>query len=179
MLILKIGMKVAQHFCHMLRRQTSFNHLFQATRLALNDPQVNSLLLHDWQHQDLVTVTKQALHVARSLATSTSSSSSTSSAAVFVRKRRQPDPTTLNSATVEVLTGCKFHFLIKKIIDGSMSLTGAMLLRQCAASLSGCCKSKRRWRLTPSGLNPSWIGGCCSRPNVTGFRSGNQSASFC
>ena len=114
MLILKIGMKVARHFCHMLRRQTSFNHLFQATRLALNDPQVNSLLLHDWQHQDLVTVTKQALHVAHSLATSTSSSSSTSSAAVFVRKRRQPDPTTLNSATVEVLTGCKFHFLIKK-----------------------------------------------------------------
>ena len=90
----------------MLRRQTSFNHLFQATRLALNDPQVNSLLLHDWHRQDLTAVTKHALYVAHSLATSTASAPS---AGVPVCKRRQPDPAILNPATVEVLTGCMSH----------------------------------------------------------------------
>ena len=108
-----LNLQVARHFCHMLRRQTSFNHLFQATRLALNDPQVNVLLLHDWRRQDLTAVTKHALHVAHSLATS-SSASSAASAAAFIRKRRQADPASLNPAIVEVLTGCMFHFSLFK-----------------------------------------------------------------
>ncbi|EFX87484.1 hypothetical protein DAPPUDRAFT_42744 [Daphnia pulex] len=56
-----VKIDLARHFCHMLRRQSSLNQLFGTVRLALHDPQVNSVLLHDWQRQDLHAMTKSAL----------------------------------------------------------------------------------------------------------------------
>ncbi len=47
----------------MLRRQSSLNGLFGAVRLALHDQQLNSVLLHDWQRQDLHALVKSALAV--------------------------------------------------------------------------------------------------------------------
>lgn len=92
--------KVARHFCHMLRRQSSLNQLFGTVRLALHDPQVNSILLHDWQRQDLHALTKSALQAAANFNNQDSQQ---------FRKRRSEAQ--LNPATVEFVAACKCRFI--------------------------------------------------------------------
>ncbi len=80
----------------MLRRQSSLNQLFGTVRLALHDPQVNSVLLHDWQRQDLHALAKNALQAAANFH---------SSEGHQFRKRRSEAQ--VNPATVEFIASCK------------------------------------------------------------------------
>lgn len=81
----------------MLRRQSSLNQLFGTVRLALHDPQVNSVLLHDWQRQDLHALAKSALQAATNF-------NSGGDGQQF-RKRRSDAQ--INPATVEFVAACK------------------------------------------------------------------------
>lgn len=81
----------------MLRRQSSLNQLFGTVRLALHDPQVNSILLHDWQRQDLHALAKSALQAAANF---------NSADGQQYRKRRSE--VQVNPASVEFIAGCKY-----------------------------------------------------------------------
>lgn len=81
----------------MLRRQSSLNQLFGTIRLALHDPQVSGILLHDWQRQNVHSLAKSAIQVAANF------SSNPGSDEAF-RKRRQE--ININPATVEFVASC-------------------------------------------------------------------------
>jgi hypothetical protein len=102
---------VARHFCHMLRRQASLNHLFQTIRLALHDPQIHSALLHDWQRQDLPALVKASLQA--SLAFSANSQHSTGADGDVAGRKRRPPDVPLNQSTVDLMIGCKSSNSIK------------------------------------------------------------------
>lgn len=59
---------VVRHFCHMIRRQASLNNIFQAVRLALHDTQIHSVLIHDWQRQEISALVKSVLQASYSYA---------------------------------------------------------------------------------------------------------------
>lgn len=84
----------------MLRRQSSLNQLFGTVRLALHDPQVNSVLLHDWQRQDLHALAKSALQTAANFNSQENQQ---------FRKRRSEAQ--LNPATVEFVASCKWKLV--------------------------------------------------------------------
>lgn len=83
----------------MLRRQSSLNQLFGTVRLALHDPQVNSVLLHDWQRQDIHAMTKSALQAASNFHLNDQGQQ--------FRKRRSTEAQPINPATVEFVAACK------------------------------------------------------------------------
>jgi hypothetical protein len=104
---------VARHFCHMLRRQSSLNQLFGTVRLALHDPQVNSVLLHDWQRQDLHAMTKSALQAVSNFHLGDHSQQ--------FRKRRPTDTQSINPATVEFIAACKLKHNLNILFLSKMS----------------------------------------------------------
>ncbi|KAK7066388.1 regulatory factor X, 4 (influences HLA class II expression) [Halocaridina rubra] len=53
---------VACRFSRMLRRQTSLNHLCQASRMVLHAPDITQQMLHDWRQVDLETITRQTVY---------------------------------------------------------------------------------------------------------------------
>ncbi|XP_046655185.1 transcription factor RFX4-like [Daphnia pulicaria] len=101
-----VKIDLARHFCHMLRRQSSLNQIFGTVRLALHDPQVNSVLLHDWQRQDLHAMTKSALQAVSNFHLGDHSQQ--------FRKRRPTDTQSINPATVEFIAafGGEFERLL-------------------------------------------------------------------
>lgn len=90
----------------MLRRQSSLNQLFGTVRLALHDPQVNSVLLHDWQRQDIHALAKSALQAAVHF---------NNNEGQQFRKRRSEDQ--MNPANVEFIATCKFVAYVLKSKD--------------------------------------------------------------
>ncbi|XP_032794286.2 transcription factor RFX4 [Daphnia magna] len=101
-----VKIDLARHFCHMLRRQSSLNQLFGTVRLALHDPQVNSVLLHDWQRQDIHAMTKSALQAASNFHLNDQGQQ--------FRKRRSTEAQSINPATVEFVAafGGEFERLL-------------------------------------------------------------------
>ena len=85
----------------MLRRQSSLNQLFGTVRLALHDPQVNTVLLHDWQRQDFHAMAKSALQAAVTF---------NSSEGQQFRKRRSEAQ--VNPTTVDFIASCKCQLVI-------------------------------------------------------------------
>ena len=53
---------VAHRFSQILRRQTSLNHLCQASRSVLQNSDVTTQMLEDWYHIDLSSICKQTLY---------------------------------------------------------------------------------------------------------------------
>lgn len=113
----------------MLRRQSSLNQLFGTVRLALHDPQVNIVLLHDWQRQDLHTMTKNALQAASNFHLNDQGQQ--------FRKRRSTETQPINPATVEFVAACKLiTFSLFHKFNG-VFINFFQIFPQLAASLSG------------------------------------------
>lgn len=87
----------------MLRRQSSLNGLFGTVRLALHDQQLNSVLLHDWQRQDLHAVAKGALQTAANLTNGGETHQQTGSVVV----KRRMTSAEVNAATVDFVASRK------------------------------------------------------------------------
>lgn len=83
----------------MLRRQSSLNGLFGTLRLALHDQQLNSVLLHDWQRQDLHSLAKSALQAAANFAHLHQHTGNEDEGGN--KRRTNPEAVTINPATVE------------------------------------------------------------------------------
>ncbi|KAI8480826.1 regulatory factor X, 4 (influences HLA class II expression), partial [Branchiostoma belcheri] len=52
----------ARRFSQMLRRQTSLNHLCQASRTVIHSSDITSQMLEDWQAIDIISIVKQTLY---------------------------------------------------------------------------------------------------------------------
>ena len=55
-------LSVARRFAQLLRRQTSLNHLCQASRTVIHSADITSQMLEDWVNVDLSSITKQTLY---------------------------------------------------------------------------------------------------------------------
>ena len=53
---------VARRFAQVLKRQTSLNHLCQASRTVLHSTDVTQQMLQDWRHVDLANIVRQTLY---------------------------------------------------------------------------------------------------------------------
>ncbi|XP_078663216.1 transcription factor RFX4-like isoform X3 [Branchiostoma floridae x Branchiostoma belcheri] len=53
---------LARRFSQMLRRQTSLNHLCQASRTVIHSSDITSQMLEDWQAIDIISIVKQTLY---------------------------------------------------------------------------------------------------------------------
>lgn len=53
---------VARRFAQLLRRQTSLNHLCQAARSVVHNPDVSAQMLEDWISVDLNSIIKQTMY---------------------------------------------------------------------------------------------------------------------
>lgn len=53
---------VAHRFAQVLKRQTSLNHLCQASRTVLESGDVTSQMLEDWHQVDLGSIVRQTLY---------------------------------------------------------------------------------------------------------------------
>jgi hypothetical protein len=54
--------KVARRFAQVLRRQTSLNHLCQASRTVVHSAEITSQMLDDWLSVDRNSIVKQTLY---------------------------------------------------------------------------------------------------------------------
>ncbi|XP_066264702.1 transcription factor RFX4-like isoform X2 [Branchiostoma lanceolatum] len=53
---------LARRFSQMLRRQTSLNHLCQASRTVIHSSDITSQMLEDWRAIDIISIVKQTLY---------------------------------------------------------------------------------------------------------------------
>ncbi|KAG7163304.1 Transcription factor RFX4-like 1 [Homarus americanus] len=60
--IIQYVFTVACRFSRMLRRQTSLNHLCQASRMVLHSPDITQQMVHDWRQVDLETISRHTLY---------------------------------------------------------------------------------------------------------------------
>ncbi|XP_071515950.1 transcription factor RFX4-like isoform X2 [Panulirus ornatus] len=58
----QVKIDLACRFSRMLRRQTSLNHLCQASRMVLHAPDITQQMVHDWRQVDLDAITHQTLY---------------------------------------------------------------------------------------------------------------------
>ncbi|XP_064113632.1 transcription factor RFX4-like [Macrobrachium nipponense] len=58
----QVKIDLACRFSRMLRRQTSLNHLCQASRMVLHAPDITQQMLHDWRQVDLEAITRQTVY---------------------------------------------------------------------------------------------------------------------
>ncbi|XP_030070669.1 transcription factor RFX4 [Microcaecilia unicolor] len=57
-----IKFELSRRFSQILRRQTSLNHLCQASRTVIHSPDITFQMLEDWRNVDLSSITKQTLY---------------------------------------------------------------------------------------------------------------------
>lgn len=108
----------------MLRRQSSLNQLFGTVRLALADPQVNSVLLHDWRRQDVHALAKAAIQAAIHF---------NSSASEF-RKRRSDIQ--VNSSTVDFIASRNYYPTVQ-LYRFALKFRSTLSLRRVRAPVDG------------------------------------------
>ncbi|XP_050716547.1 transcription factor RFX4-like isoform X3 [Eriocheir sinensis] len=58
----QVKIDLASRFSRMLRRQTSLNHLCQASRMVLHSPEITQQMLQDWRQVDLEAISHQTLY---------------------------------------------------------------------------------------------------------------------
>ncbi|XP_069163239.1 transcription factor RFX4 [Procambarus clarkii] len=58
----QVKIDLACRFSRMLRRQTSLNHLCQASRMVLHAPDITQQMVHDWRQVDLETISRHTLY---------------------------------------------------------------------------------------------------------------------
>uniref|UniRef100_A0A8C4WZM2 Regulatory factor X, 4 n=1 Tax=Eptatretus burgeri TaxID=7764 RepID=A0A8C4WZM2_EPTBU len=57
-----VKFELARRFSQILRRQTSLNHLCQASRTVIHSADITSQMLEDWHSVDLMSISKQTLY---------------------------------------------------------------------------------------------------------------------
>uniref|UniRef100_UPI0035901184 transcription factor RFX4-like n=1 Tax=Myxine glutinosa TaxID=7769 RepID=UPI0035901184 len=57
-----VKFELARRFSQILRRQTSLNHLCQASRTVIHSADITSQMLEDWHSVDLTSISKQTLY---------------------------------------------------------------------------------------------------------------------
>ncbi|XP_063600057.1 transcription factor RFX4-like [Penaeus indicus] len=58
----QVKIDLARRFARMLRRQTSLNHLCQASRMVLHSPDITQQMIHDWRQVDLEAISHQTFY---------------------------------------------------------------------------------------------------------------------
>ncbi|XP_042881829.1 transcription factor RFX4-like [Penaeus japonicus] len=58
----QVKIDLARRFARMLRRQTSLNHLCQASRMVLHAPDITQQMIHDWRQVDLEAISHQTFY---------------------------------------------------------------------------------------------------------------------
>lgn len=63
--VVELKLDLARRCAHILRRRTSLNHLAQAVRSILHNPEYVGQMIHDWAHIDFASIKEQALWIVR------------------------------------------------------------------------------------------------------------------